>query len=214
MRLVIKNMVTNRCKLAVIEVFKKLNLHAVLIDLGEVDVIEEISFDQKTQLKSNLLQLGFELLEDRKEAMVERIKIAIIDAVHHSEGLSKFKFSVFLSRKLNYDYTYLANIFSALEDNTIEQFIIAHKVERVKELILYGECNLTEIAWKMNYSSVAHLSNQFKKFTGLSPSSFKQLRHQKRNPLEEIGNIYCVTQTSHQYSQATINFNPARTIRN
>jgi len=190
MRLLIKNMVSNRCKLAVMDVFKKLNLSADLIDLGEVDIKDISSFEQRNQLKSNLLQLGFDLIEDRKVALVERIKTTIIHAVHHSEGFSKFKFSVYLSRKLNYNYSYLANVFSAIEDITIEQYIIAHKIERVKELIIYGEYNITEIAWKMNYSSVAHLCNQFKKFTGLTPSSFKQLRHQTRSPLEEIGNLY------------------------
>jgi len=207
-------MVSNRCKLAVIDVVKELGLSANIVDLGEVELNEEPSFEQKNQLKENLSQLGFELLEDRKEALVERIKNAIIHAIHHSEELSKFKFSVYLSRKLDYNYSYLANVFSSLEDLTIEQYIIAHKVERVKELILYGECNITEIAWKMNYSSVAHLSSQFKKLTGLTPSGFKQLRHQRRKPLEEIGNMYGAARAALQHSRATSGISPARLINN
>jgi AraC-like DNA-binding protein len=108
--------------------------------------------------------------------------------IHHSNEPIKTNFSVFLSEKLNHDYTYLANLFSEVQGMTIEHFIILHKVERIKELIIYGEENITEIAWRMNYSSVAHLSNQFKKTTGLSPSHFKQLKGKRRNPIEDIGN--------------------------
>ena len=108
--------------------------------------------------------------------------------VHHSDEMIKINFSDFLSKKLNHDYTYMSNLFSEVQGTTIEQFIISHKIERIKELMIYGELNITEIAWKMNYSSVAHLSNQFKKVTGLSPSHFKQLKDRNRIPIEEIGN--------------------------
>ncbi|MBC7777067.1 MAG: helix-turn-helix transcriptional regulator [Phycisphaerae bacterium] len=213
MRIFIKYMVSTRCKLAVMEVFNKLDLHASMIDLGEFEVIEDLSCEQKMQLKTDLLNLGLELIEDRKEVLIEKVKDAIIEVIHHKDGIAKFKFSVYLSRKLNYHYTYLANVFSALQGITIEQFIIAHKIERIKELIIYGECNMTEIAWKMNYSSVAHLSNQFKKSTGLSPSLFKQLRQQKRSPLEEIGSRHSITQMPLQHPQAAINMNITRPVR-
>jgi AraC-like DNA-binding protein len=120
--------------------------------------------------------------------LIEKIKNVIIEMVHYSEEAIKVNFSDYLSEKLNHDYTYMANLFSEVQGTTIEQFIIVHKVERIKELINYGELNITEIAWKMNYSSVAHLSNQFKKVTGLSPSHFKQIKEKRRSPIEEIGN--------------------------
>lgn len=182
-------MVSNRCKAAVKEVLSKLNLHFVVVDLGEVDIMESLSLEQREHLKLALLEEGFELMDDKKAVLIERIKNAVIEMVHHTEELIKVNFSDFLSEKLNYDYTYLANMFSEVQGTTIEQFIISHKVERIKELIIYGELNITEIAWKMNYSSVAHLSNQFKKVTGLSPSHFKQLKDKRRSPIEEVGII-------------------------
>ncbi len=180
-------MVSNRCKAAVKEVLNKLNLHFVVVDLGEVDIMESLSLTQREHLKLALLEVGFELMDDKKAVLIERIKNAVIEMVYHTEELIKVNFSDFLSEKLNYDYTYLANMFSEVQGTTIEQFIISHKVERIKELIIYGELNITEIAWKMNYSSVAHLSNQFKKVTGLSPSHFKQLKDKRRSPIEEVG---------------------------
>jgi AraC-like DNA-binding protein len=135
-----------------------------------------------------LLISGLELMEDKKAILIERIKNAVIEMVHHSDEMIKTNFSEFLSQKLNHDYTYMANLFSEVQGITIEHFIIAHKIERIKELIIYDELNITEIAWKMNYSSVAHLSNQFKKVTGLSPSHFKQLKDKRRSPIEEVGN--------------------------
>jgi AraC-like DNA-binding protein len=119
--------------------------------------------------------------------LIEKIKNVIIEMVHYSDEMIKINFSEYLSKKLNHNYTYLANLFSEVQGISIEQFIILHKIERIKELIIYGELNITEIAWKMNYSSVAHLSNQFKKVTGLSPSHFKQLKDKSRNPIEEVG---------------------------
>ena len=127
-------------------------------------------------------------MDDRRAVLIEKIKNVIIEMIHHSDELIKTNFSTYLSEKLNLDYTYLANLFSEVQGTTIEQFIISHKVERIKELITYDELNITEIAWKMNYSSVAHLSNQFKKVTGLSPTHFKQLKDKRRSPIEDIGN--------------------------
>ena len=182
-------MVSNRCKMAVKEELKKLGLHFIVVDLGEVEIMENISTEQREQVKIALLNSGLELMDDKRAVLIEKIKNAIIEMVHHSDEIIKINFSDFLSEKLNYDYTYLANLFSEVQGTTIEQFMISHKVERIKELIIYGELNITEIAWKMNYSSVAHLSNQFKKVTGLSPSHFKQLKDKRRSPIEEIGNL-------------------------
>jgi AraC-like DNA-binding protein len=180
-------MVSNRCKMAVKEELKKLGLHFIVVDLGEVEVMENISAEQREQLKIALLNSGLELMDDKRAVLIEKIKNAIIEMVHHADEMIKINFSDFLSEKLNHDYTYLSNLFSEVQGTTIEQFIISHKIERIKELITYGELNITEIAWKMNYSSVAHLSNQFKKVTGLSPSHFKQLKDKRRSPIEEIG---------------------------
>lgn len=181
-------MVSNRCKQTVKEEFKKLGLHFILVDLGEVEIMENLTTIDREQVKTALLNCGFELMDDKRAILIERIKNTIIEMVHHSTEEIKMNFSNYLSKKLEHDYTYLANLFSEVQGTTIEQFIISHKIERIKELIIYGELNITEIAWKMNYSSVAHLSNQFKKMTGLSPSHFKQLKNKRRNPIEEIGN--------------------------
>jgi AraC-like DNA-binding protein len=179
-------MVSNRCKMAVKEELKKLGLHFIVVDLGEVEVMENLSTNQREQVRVALFNSGFELIDDKRSILIERIKSTIIQMVHHSDDLIKTNFSVFISEKLNHDYTYLANLFSEVQGMTIEQFIISHKIERIKELIIYGEENITEIAWRMNYSSVAHLSNQFKKVTGLSPSHFKLLKDKRRSPLEDI----------------------------
>jgi AraC-like DNA-binding protein len=180
-------MVSNRCKMAVKEELRKLGLHFIVVDLGEVEIMEDISAEQREQMKIALLNSGFELMDDKKAILIEKIKTAVIEMVHHSDENIKTNFSDFLSEKLSHNYTYLANLFSEVQGTTIEHFIIAHKIERIKELIIYDELNITEIAWKLNYSSVAHLSNQFKKVTGLSPSHFKQLKDKKRRPIEEIG---------------------------
>ena len=190
LKLYIKYMVSNRCKITVKEELKKLGLHFIFVDLGEIEVMESLSLAQREELKAVLLNVGLELMDDKRSMLIEKIKTVIIDMVHHSEEVIKINFSNYLSEKLNHDYTYLANLFSEIQGTTIEQFIISHKIERIKELIIYGELNITEIAWKMNYSSVAHLSNQFKKVTGLSPTHFKSLKEKKRNPLEEIGEVH------------------------
>lgn len=181
-------MVSNRCKLAVREELKKLGLHFIVVDLGVVEIMENISIEKRQMLKEGLLVSGLELMDDKKAILIEKIKNIIIEMVHYSEEVIKINFSDFLADKLNHNYTYLANLFSEVQGITIEHFIISHKIERIKELIIYGELNITEIAWKMGYSSVAHLSSQFKKATGLSPSHFKQLKDKRRNPIEEVGN--------------------------
>ena len=187
LKLYIKYMVSARCKIVVKEELKRLGLHFIMVDLGEVEIMEDISAEQQEHLKSALHESGLELMEDKKGILIERIKGVIVEMVHYAEELPKTNFSDYLTAKLHHDYTYMANLFSEVQGTTIEQFIISHKVERIKELIIYGEMNITEIAYKMNYSSVAHLSNQFKKVTGLSPSHFKQLKDKRRSPIEEVG---------------------------
>ena len=182
-------MVSARCKTAVKEQLKKHGLHFVVVDLGEVEIMENISFIQREKLKIDLLASGLELMDDKKAVLIEKLKNVIIEMVHHNDEMIKVNFSEYLSEKLNYDYTYLANLFSEIQGTTVEQFVIAHKVERIKELIIYGELSISEIAWKLNYSSLAHLSNQFKKVTGLSPSHFKKLKNKRRRPIEEVGEV-------------------------
>lgn len=176
------------CKMLVREELKKLGLHFILVDMGVVDIMENITPDQHEQIRIALLRSGLVLMDDKKAVLIEKIKNVIIEMIHHTDVLPKVNFSNFLSKKLDYDYTYLANLFSEVQGTTIEKFIISHKIERVKEMIIYEELNLTEIAWKLHYSSIAHLSNQFKKITGLTPSHFKNLRYKRRNPIDKIGN--------------------------
>lgn len=187
MKLYIKYMVSNRCKMAVNELFRKLGMHVLSVELGEVDVSDSISEDNMILLRKELHNIGFELLEDKRTVLIEKIKTTIIDMVHNSDEIIKVNFSDYLSDKLNYDYTYLANIFSEIQGISIEHFIISHKIERIKELIIYDELNITQIADMMNYSSVAHLSMQFKKVTGLTPTLFKKLKLKKREAIEDIG---------------------------
>lgn len=186
MKLYIKYMVSTRCKMMVKEALKQLGLHFIVVDLGVVEIMEILSDEQKEELRTLLSNAGLELMEDKKAMLIEKIKKVIIEMVHYADELPKTNFSDFISKKLDYDYTYLANLFSEVQGTTIEQYIISHKIERIKELIVYGEMNITEIANNMNYSSVAHLSSQFKKSTGLTPSHFKQLKDKRRMPIEEI----------------------------
>jgi AraC-like DNA-binding protein len=181
-------MISNRCKLAVKEELKKLGLHFIVVDLGEVEIMENMTLEQHQQLQAGLISAGLELMDDKRAVLIEKIKNVITEMIHHSEELPKVNYSDYISEKLDYDYTYLSNLFSAVKGITIQQFIITHKIERVKELLFYDELNLTEIAFKLHYSSVAHLSNQFKKITGLTPSHYKQLKDKKRRPIEEMGN--------------------------
>lgn len=186
MKLYIKYMVSLRCKMMVKEELTKLGIHYVIVDLGVVDILENITQLQHNLLKENLLKSGLELLDDKKSVLIERIKNVIIEMIHYSDELPKVNYSDYISEKLNYDYTYLSNLFSEVKGITIQQFIIIHKIERVKELLLYDELNLTEISYQMHYSSVAHLSNQFKKITGLSPSYYKQLQQKRKENLENM----------------------------
>ena len=179
-------MVCIRCKMVVKDELKKLGLHYIVVDLGEVEILEDITKEQHDQFKVGLLKSGLELLDDKKSVLIQKIKNIIVELVHYSEEPLTVKFSGYLSQKLNYDYTYLANLFSEVQGTTIEKFLIAHKIERVKELLVYDELNLTEIAYLMHYSSVAHLSTQFKKVTGLTPSYFKQLKDKRRSTLENV----------------------------
>ena len=179
-------MVSARCKMVVKEELKKLGIHFIVVDLGEVEIMESISLEQRELLKIGLMEAGLELMDDKRALLIETIKNAIIEMVHYTDEPLKINFSDYLSEKLKHDYTYLANLFSEVQGTTIEHYIINHKIERIKELIIYDELNITEIAWKMNYSSVAHLSNQFKKVTGLSPSHFKQMKDKRRSQIEDI----------------------------
>lgn len=179
-------MVSIRCKMMVKAELDKLGLHYGIVDLGEVEIKENLTFQQRELLISELLKSGLELMDDQKAILVEKIKNVIVEMIHYAEELPKTKNSDYISEKLNHDYTYLANLFSEVTGVTIEHFIIAHKIERVKELLLYDELNLTEISYRLNYSSVAHLSNQFKKVTGLTPTFFKQMKQKKRVMLENV----------------------------
>ena len=168
------------------EELKNLGLHYVIVELGMVEILEDITKEQQELLKENLLQSGLELLDDAKSILIEKIKNVIIEMIHYTDELPKVNFSDYISEKLGYDYTYLATTFSEVKGITIQQFVIIHKIERVKELLLYDELNLTQISYKLHYSSVAHLSNQFKKITGLSPSFYKQLKQKRQENLENL----------------------------
>jgi len=180
-------MLSNRCKMAVKEELKKLGLHFMIVDLGEVEIMEDLSDDQRVLLRAALLATGLELMDDKRGILVERIKNVIIEMVHHTDEPLKTNFADHISEKLSHSYTYLANLFSEVQGTTIQQFIMLHKVERIKELIVYDELTLTEISYLMNYSSVAHLSTQFKNVTGLTPSHFKALKEKRRTPLDDVG---------------------------
>jgi len=179
-------MVCIRCKMVVKVELEKLGLHYTTVELGEVEVLENISEEQRDLFRTALVRSGLELMDDKKSVLIQRIKNVIVELIHYSEEPLAINFSEYLSQKLDHNYTYLANLFSEVQGTTIEKFIIAHKIERVKELLVYNELNLTEIAYQMHYSSVAHLSAQFKKVTGLTPSHFKQLREKRLNMLEDI----------------------------
>ncbi len=165
---------------------EKLDLHYTSIELGMIEIKEDITDELKQKLKSNLAVSGLELLDDRKSILVDKIKNVIIEMIHYSDEVPQVNYSDFISEKLNYDYTYLSNLFSEVKGITIQHFIINHKIERAKELILYDELDLTEIAYKLNYSSVAHLSNQFKKVTGQSPSFYKKIGAKRKGNLENL----------------------------
>ena len=164
----------------------KLGLHYLYVELGEADIMENITNEQLTHLGNALKKDGLELMDDKKSILVEKIKTSIIELVHYNDDQLKVNLSDYLGEKLNHNYTYLANLFSEIKGTTIEQFYLAHKIEKVKELLVYEELTLSEIAYRMHYSSVAHLSAQFKKMTGLTPSHFKNLKHKRLNALGKV----------------------------
>jgi AraC-like DNA-binding protein len=186
MKLYIKYMVSLRCKMVVKDELKKLGLQNAIVDLGVVEIPENLTEELQDLLKKNLKKFGLELLDDKRSILIERIKNVIIEMIHYSDELPLVNYSDYISEKLEYDYTYLSNIFSEVKGTTIQQFIIMHKIEKVKELLLYDELTLTEISYRLHYSSVAHLSNQFKKVTGLSPSFFKQMKKRRKYNLEDL----------------------------
>ena len=180
-------MVSLRCKMIVKSALQNMHLHIATLELGEVELVEEeLTAQQYAELRSALLGYGFELLEDKKSMLIEKIKNIIIEMIHYNDEPPMLNFSSYLSEKLDYDYNYLSNLFSEVKGSTIEHYIISHKIERAKELLVYNELTLTEIAEKLHYSNVAHLSNQFKKVTGLTPSFFKKMKHKKMNTLENL----------------------------
>src|SRR5690554_6669132 len=182
----IKNMVCNRCIMVVQNELDKLHLDVDSVSLGRVDLNSSLSKSDKLKLKNALLPLGFEVIDDKRSRIIEGIKNVIIQAVHHQDTELKVNLSKLLSDKLNLDYSYLSTLLSEVEGTTIEKYFIAQKVEKVKELLVYGELSLSEIAFQLHYSSVSYLSNQFKKVTGLTPSHFKKIKEEKRKPLDEI----------------------------
>lgn len=186
MKLYIKNMVCSRCKMVVKSEFEKLGLQPTAVELGEVELNEEISDSQKEILLENLQSLGFDLIDDKKTKTIERIKNLIVDLVHHKNNDLKINLSEYLAENLNQDYNSLSNLFSEIENTTIEKYFISQKIEKVKELLIYNELSLSEIADILNYSNVAHLSNQFKKITGFTPTSFKQSKDKMRIQIENL----------------------------
>ena len=186
MKLHIKNMVSLRCKLIVKEALTQLGLHVRVLELGEVEISEELPAEALLPLQTALMHYGLELMEDKNSMLIEKIKTIIIEMIHYSEEPPLLNFSSFLSEKLNYDYNYLSNLFSEVKGTTIEHYIIAHKIERAKELLIYNELTLTAIAEKLHYSNLSHLSNQFKKVTGLTPSFFKKMKHKRLIALENL----------------------------
>lgn len=186
MKLYIKYMVSLRCKLMVKEELKKLGIEYVVVDLGVVELFQDITAHQREELKKNLHKSGLELLDDKKSILVEKIKNVVIEMIHYEEELPKINYSDHISQKLGYDYTYLSNLFSEVKGITLQQYIILHRIEKAKELLLYEEYNLTEISYRLQYSSVAHLSNQFKKITGLTPTFYKNLKQKRNENLENL----------------------------
>jgi AraC-like DNA-binding protein len=186
MRIYIKYMVSLRCKMMVQEEIEKLGILHAIVQLGTVDIPEAVSNEKLEIFRQRLTILGLELLDDKKSILIEKIKNTITEMIHNADEQPKENYSEYLSEKLEYDYTYLSNVFSEVNGYTIQNFIILNKIEKVKELLLYNELNMTEIAYKLNYSSVGHLSYQFKKITGLAPSFYKQLKHKRQKNLEDL----------------------------
>jgi AraC-like DNA-binding protein len=179
-------MVCRRCKIAVKAELEKAGLHPLTVELGEVEIEEQISSDILERLNTSLQTLGFEIIDDRRSRLIEQIKHAIVELIHHTDESISINVSNYISQKLNYDYNYLSNIFSEVEGITIEKYLIAQKIEKVKELLMYEELTLSQIADRLGYSSVAYLSNQFKKQTGLTPSFYKSLKQNGRRNIEDL----------------------------
>lgn len=187
MQLYIKNMVCNRCISVVANELSELDISYTSVRLGEVDIAKKLSGDQNSKLRQILSVHGFEILDDKKSALISQIKAAVINYIHYDESKSvKVNLSDHIAEKVGKDYNYLSGLFSEVEGTTIERFVILQRIEKVKELLVYGELSLSEIAWKMGYSSLAHLSGQFKKITGLTPSDFRGIRDKKRKKLDEL----------------------------
>ncbi|HEX9251089.1 MAG TPA: AraC family transcriptional regulator [Ignavibacteriaceae bacterium] len=186
MKLYIKNMVCDRCKMVVKTEFEKIGIHPLSVNLGEVDLNKDLNESEKLELKDKLQQLGFFLIDNKRSHLIGRIKTLIIELVHQQNSELKTNLSDFLSSHLNHDYNYISTLYSEVEGTTIEKYFIAQKIERVKELLIYDEFSLSEIANLLNYSSVAYLSNQFKKVTGLTPSYFKSIKINRRIPLDQV----------------------------
>ena len=186
MKLYVKNMVCSRCKMVVKSELEKAGLHPVSVELGEVEIKEEPGADALHELNNSLKNLGFEIIDDRKSRIIEKIKNIIVEIIHHSDQDISVNVSQYISQKLHYDYSYLSNLFSEVEGITIEKYLIAQKIEKVKELLKYDELTLSEIAYRLGYSSVAYLSSQFKKQTGLTPSFYKSQKLSKRNNIEDL----------------------------
>lgn len=186
MKIYIKNMVCDRCIMVVKNELEKLGFQTLNISLGEVELNYDLTESEKTNIDNHLKIFGFELIDNKKSRLIGQIKSYIIEVIHQNNSELKSNLSDYLSNKLHNDYTYLSNLFSEIEGTTIEKYFIAQKIEKVKELLLYDELSLSEIAYQMNYSSVAYLSNQFKKVTGLTPTHFKNIKENKRKPLDKV----------------------------
>jgi AraC-like DNA-binding protein len=186
MKIHIKNMVCNRCILVVQQELEKLGYNPIRVSLGEAELPDDIDENDRSRIENQLKTFGFELINDKKSRLIEQIKTLIIDLVHHTDNELNMNLSDYLRTKLFHDYTYLSNLFSDVEGTTIEKYYIAQKIEKVKELLVYDEYSLSEIAFRLNYSSAAHLSHQFKKVTGLTPGHFKKIKTEKRKPLDEV----------------------------
>jgi AraC-like DNA-binding protein len=179
-------MVSIRCKMIVASELEKLGLPFTIVGLGEVEIDEAVSEDQLGQFSLALKRWGLELMDDHKAILIQRIKNIVVETVHYTDEPLRVNFSDYLAEKLGYNYSYLSHLFSEVESTTIDHFILKHKIERVKELLVYDELSLTEIAYKLHYSSVSALSNQFKKITGLTPTFFKQIKHKRMGGLENV----------------------------
>ncbi|SHI90650.1 helix-turn-helix domain-containing protein [Flavobacterium terrae] len=186
MKIYIKNMVCSRCKLVVKSELEKLGLNVLSVELGEADIIDSLDENRKKLIVKQLEKFGFEVIDDKKSRLIEQIKTIIIELVHHNKDGIKTNLSDYISEKLSLDYNYVSNLFSEVEGVTVEKYYILQRIEKVKELLVYDELSLSEIAYQLNYSSVAYLSNQFKKITGFTPTYFKQLREKKRKQIEDL----------------------------